>query len=236
MCSLLLCWQESKGLAPEANPGQGAGRQNIPWTSALGGGLPACGVWRSFWGVSGDGWVSPTECDVSACLDSIEESKTLCCSAAVWVHHHLRGGVPSCPALRPPEQLGGNPSGCPQVCVWVSETSGRTRPEHRSLVQHPRGSVTPVGHRQRELCRLVMIMSSQYTIVTYLTQHFVLSSGFPDRLHLRFFTSSALPVQVWQRSPRIRQLHAGSCPPQLQQVPTVQVRRLLCLMCFNIYS
>lgn len=74
----------------------------------------------------------------------------LCCSAPVWLHHHLRGSVPPRAPLRSPKQLGGNPPGRSQVCVWVPPPGGRARPEHRRVVQHPGGAVPPVSHRQRE--------------------------------------------------------------------------------------
>lgn len=84
------------------------------------------------------------------CFIAQVKNDSLCCSAAVWVHHHLRGSVPPRSTVRPPQQLGGNSSGRPQVCVRVPPAGGWARPEHRSLVQHTGSPVTPVSHRQRE--------------------------------------------------------------------------------------
>lgn len=72
------------------------------------------------------------------------------CSAPVWVHHYICGGVSPRPTLRSPQQLGGNPSGRSQVCVRVPPAGGRACPEHWSLVQHPGSPVTPVCHCQCE--------------------------------------------------------------------------------------
>ena len=71
-------------------------------------------------------------------------------SAAVWLHHHLRGGLPPGAPLRSAQQLGRGPPGRPQVCVWVPPAGGPACAEHRRLVQHPGGPVAPLRHRKRE--------------------------------------------------------------------------------------
>lgn len=86
-----------------------------------------------------------------ACVQAARsETAWLLCSPPVWLHHHLRGGVPSCAPLCAAQQLGGNPPGCAQVCVRVPAAGGSARPEHRRVVKHPGNPVAHRGHSKRE--------------------------------------------------------------------------------------
>ena len=45
----------------------------------------------------------------------IKSYKNNLCSAAVWLHNNLRGGLPLGPLVRPDQQLGGDQTGRPEV-------------------------------------------------------------------------------------------------------------------------
>ena len=71
-------------------------------------------------------------------------------SAALRLHHRLRGRLPPRAALRPAQRPGGDPPGRAQVRPRAPATRGRVRAGHRYLVPHPGGHHPPGGHRQRE--------------------------------------------------------------------------------------
>ncbi|XP_054198322.1 anoctamin-7 isoform X15 [Homo sapiens] len=119
--------------------------------------------------------------------------------AAVRLRHHLRGRLSARAALRPAQQLGGDPLGRAQVRLRVPAPGGRAHPGHRHLVPHPGGPHAPGGHQQR----------------------------LPPGLLVRLPAARLLPVDPRPRPARLPQLHAGASPVLLRRraQPHVQCSR-----------
>ena len=54
----------------------------------------------------------------------IKSYKNNRCSASVWLHNDLRGGLPPGAPLCPPQQLGGDQTRRPEVCLRDQAGSG----------------------------------------------------------------------------------------------------------------
>ena len=144
-----------------------------------------------------------SNCTIQARLNSFLSS------SPVWLHHYLRGCLPTGSTLCTVKQLGGNPTGCTEVCSRNQTHCGWASRKYRYLVQNPWHVGTPGSHQQCEYSSDLSVSSSSASSGLTNWIHY---AGLPDCLHIWIPAQIAVPIWVRLEFNGIRQLHACLCP------------------------
>lgn len=126
-------------------------------------------------------------------------------SSPIWLYHYFRGCLPTGSTLCTVKQLGGNPTGCTEVCLWNQTHCGWASRKYWYLVQNPGHVGTPGSHQQ---CEYSYVHSVSASFASSGLTNWIHYAGLPDCLHIWIPAQTAVPIWVWLEFNGIRQLHA----------------------------